>query len=138
MSFHVVPERDGIRLPLVANLAARCAVGLARLLARRPPARIRAVLERLRRGARPATHAQASAAHHAVLAVSLRCAGPEACLPRSLAVALLCRSRGVWATWCVGVSRRPPFMAHAWVEAEGRMVAENVGPDYFTRLVVVD
>ncbi|TDQ48492.1 lasso peptide biosynthesis B2 protein [Actinorugispora endophytica] len=138
MSFHVVPERDGVRLSPAANLTARCAVGLARVLSGGSPARIRSVLERLRRGAAPATYAQAKAARDAVLAVSLRCAGPEACLPRSLAVALVCRSRGVWATWCVGVPRRPPFGAHAWVEADGLPVEEGVGPDHYSRLFAVD
>ncbi|WP_245642472.1 lasso peptide biosynthesis B2 protein [Nonomuraea candida] len=118
-------------------MRARCAVGAARVLARRSPAGIRTVLERLRGGARPASHAEAERALESVLAVSLRCAGPEACLVRSLAVVLACRLRGTWPTWCVGVRVRPPFGAHAWVEAEGRPVAEAAGPDYFRRLIVV-
>ncbi|MEY9212950.1 lasso peptide biosynthesis B2 protein [Thermobifida halotolerans] len=137
MSLFVAFQRNDVRLSLRANLAARCAVGLARLLARRPPERIRAVLERLRRGVRPAGHEEAKDAYDAVLAVSLRCAGPEACLQRSLAVVLLCRLRGHWATWCVGVPKRPPFAGHAWVEAEGRLVEEGVGYDYFSRLFSV-
>ena len=34
--------------------------------------------------------------------------------------------------------RRPPFIGHAWVEAEGRLVEEGVGYDYFSRLITVD
>ncbi|MGN9845898.1 lasso peptide biosynthesis B2 protein [Nonomuraea sp. H19] len=119
------------------RLAARCAVGLARLLARRPPARIRSVLLRLARRTRPASHTETEDALRAVLAVSLRCAGPEACLPRSLAVVLLCRMSGRAPTWCTGVRIRPPFGAHAWVEAEGRPVAESAGSGYFRPLIVV-
>ncbi|MFD8788552.1 lasso peptide biosynthesis B2 protein [Kitasatospora sp. NPDC059599] len=112
-------------------------MGLARLIARKSPARIRALLTRLGRGARPASYAEAEAARDAVVAVSLRCAAFEGCLPRSLATVLLCRARGTWPTWAVGVRARPPFGAHAWVEAEGRMVDEGVDPSYFRSLFTV-
>ncbi|MFC3351497.1 polyketide beta-ketoacyl synthase, partial [Streptomyces echinoruber] len=45
-------------VPLPTRLAARLAVVCAHLLATQPPARIRAVLRRVRRGARPATVAE--------------------------------------------------------------------------------
>ncbi|MGA5818169.1 lasso peptide biosynthesis B2 protein [Kitasatospora sp. NPDC094028] len=137
MSNSVIPARRATRLTLGRNLTARTAVGLARLLARKPPARIRVVLTRLSKGARPATYAEAEAARDAVLAVSLRCAAFEGCLPRSLATILICRARGTWPTWVVGVRARPPFGAHAWVEAEGRMVDEGVDPAYFRSLFTV-
>jgi hypothetical protein len=117
--------------------AARLAVALARLLALLPPARIRAVLAVLRRGARPATYGQARAARDAVVAVSLTCLGPRGCLPRSLATVLLCRMGGGWPTWCAGARVMPPFGAHAWVEAEGRLVEENVPDGYLTPLITV-
>ncbi|WP_461083858.1 lasso peptide biosynthesis B2 protein [Streptomyces deserti] len=104
------------------RLAARTAVAAALLVARLPPRRIRAVLNAVRRGARPADYAQALRARQDVTAVSTLCAG-RFCLQRSLATALLCRMRGSWPTWCSGV-RMPPFAAHAWVEAEGRRVGE--------------
>jgi hypothetical protein len=138
MSENVVLQRSNVRLSWRTKWAARCAVGAARLLARTPPERIRATLLRLRGEVRPATYEEAKAARDAVLAVSLRCAGLRACLQRSLAIALLCRMRGTWATWCVGVPRRQPFIGHAWVEAEGRLVEEGVGYDYFSRLITVD
>ncbi|MEV3987692.1 lasso peptide biosynthesis B2 protein [Streptomyces sp. NPDC049837] len=102
-----------------------------------PPRRIRAVLELACRGATPATTGQAQAARDAMCAVSLRCAGPKGCLPRSLGAALLCRLSGAWPTWCTGVSVVPPFNAHAWIEADGRPVGEGVPDDYFTRLIAV-
>lgn len=126
-----------VGVPLRRRAAARLAVGLACLLAPLPPARIRAVLTVLRRGAAPATHAQAHQAREAVLAVSLSCAGPQGCLRRSLATALLCRMSGRWPTWCVGVRVLPPFGAHAWVEAEGRLVDEDAPGSYFSRLITV-
>lgn len=130
-------SHDPRSMPLRRRIPVRLAVGTAWLLARRHPRRIRAVLERLRRGARPAGLDQTRAAHDAVVAVSLACAGREGCLPRSLATILLCRLHGQWPTWCVGVRRLPPFGAHAWVEAEGVPVGEDYPPDYFRPLFSV-
>jgi len=124
-------------VPLPRRVMVRLVVGAARLLATQPPRRIRAVLGRLRRGARPATLEQAKAARDAVVAVSLACAAREGCVPRSLATILLCRLKGRWPTWCVGARRLPPFAAHAWVEAEGVMVGEDYPPDYFRILFTV-
>lgn len=111
------------------RLAARAAVLVARLIAARPPYRIRALLLRLRAGAAPASYQQAEGARDAVMAISALCAG-EGCVVRSLAVCLLCRLRGAWPTWRTGI-RTAPFAAHAWVEAEGRMVGEPYPEDYF-------
>jgi hypothetical protein len=121
-------------VPLPRRALVYAVVGASRLLATRSPGQIRAVLERLRRGAEPATYAEAKAARDAVVAVSLTCAAREGCLPRSLATVLLCRLRGRWPAWCVGVRRLPPFAAHAWVEAAGEMVDEDYPPDYFRAL----
>lgn len=111
-------------LRLRRRLAAELAVAAARLLATRPPRRIRAGLHLIRCGARPATaaQAQAQAAPDAVVAFSTRCAGQH-CLQRSLATALLCRTGGTRPTWRPAV-RTAPFRAHAWVEADGQPVGE--------------
>ncbi|MGW4793689.1 lasso peptide biosynthesis B2 protein [Nonomuraea sp. MG754425] len=120
-----MPEARG-RLRWRRRPAVRVMVAVAHVLARRPPARIRDVLVLARRGARPATAAQAEAARAAVVSVSLSCAG-EGCLPRSIAAALLCRWWfGTWPTWRTGV-RLHPFSAHAWIEAEGRPIGEPAG-----------
>jgi hypothetical protein len=124
-------------VPLPRRLEAYAVVAVARLLATRSPARIRAVLDRLRPGARPATYAQAKAARDTVVAVSLVCGAREGCLPRSLATVLLCRLHGSWPAWCVGTRRLPPFAAHAWVEAGGAMVGEEFPEDYFRPLMRV-
>jgi hypothetical protein len=124
-------------VPLPRRALAYFVVGAARLLATRSPRRIRTVLGWLRHGARPATVEQAAAARATVVAVSLTCAAREGCVPRSLATILLCRLRGQWPTWCVGVRRVPPFAAHAWVEADGVMVGEDYPPDYFRTLFTV-
>ncbi|PJJ03408.1 transglutaminase superfamily protein [Streptomyces sp. 2333.5] len=123
------------RLPLLRRLLPLLAVGAARPLARLKPARLRAVLEFARRGAAPADAGQAQRARDQVVAVSLRCAGQN-CLQRSLATALLCRARGVWPTWCTGV-RTHPFAAHAWVEAEGRLIGEPHPEGYYKPLLTV-
>jgi hypothetical protein len=104
------------------QVGALVAVVAARLLARCAPKRICAVLEFVRRGARPATFDQALRARQDVVATSARCAG-RYCLDRSLATVLLVRLRGRSLSWHTGV-RTPPFAAHAWVEAEGRPVGE--------------
>ena len=114
------------RLPLRQRPAALAAVGAACMLARLPPKHIRAVLTLLRRRAAPATHQQAKDALDAILAVSVLCGG-RYCLQRSLATTLLCRIRGVWPTWCTGV-RTAPFIAHAWVEADGHWSASHTSP----------
>ncbi|MFC8915244.1 lasso peptide biosynthesis B2 protein [Streptomyces sp. NPDC047821] len=124
-------------VPFARRLGARAVLLPAVALALLPPRRIRAVLDVARRGAAPATTAQAQAARDAMCAVSLRCAGPKGCLPRSLGAALLCRLSGTWPTWCTGVSMVPPFNAHAWIEADGRPVGEGVPDGYFTRLIAV-
>lgn len=124
-------------VPPARRAAARLAVSLAKLLALLPPGRLRTVLTLLSRGARPAAYDRARAAREAVLAVSLTCLGPRGCLPRSLATALLCRMAGAWPTWCVGARVMPPFGAHAWVEAEGRAVAEDAPDGYLTPLIAV-
>ncbi|MFI1968420.1 polyketide beta-ketoacyl synthase [Streptomyces cinnamoneus] len=124
-------------VPLTRRTAARLVLLLAVPLAFLPPHRIRTVLTVARRGAAPADAAQTLAARNAVCAVSLFCAGPRGCLPRSLATALLCRLGGTWPTWCTGVRVVPPFTAHAWVEVEGHLVGEHVPDDYFSRLITV-
>ncbi|GAA1546528.1 hypothetical protein GCM10009730_64580 [Streptomyces albidochromogenes] len=124
-------------VPFARRTAARVVLLPAVVLSLLPPRRIRAVLDVACRGARPATTAQAKDARDAMCAVSLRCAGPKGCLPRSLGAALLCRLGGTWPTWCTGVRVVPPFTAHAWIEADGHPVDEGVPDDYFTRLIAV-
>ncbi|REE96752.1 lasso peptide biosynthesis B2 protein [Thermomonospora umbrina] len=124
-------------VPRGRRVAARVAVGVAYGLALLPPRRLRAVLGLLSRGAAPAQHTQAKAARDAVISVSLTCLGSQGCLPRSLATVLLCRMWGSWATWCVGARAKPPFGAHAWVEAEGRPVGEDVPDGYLNPLITV-
>ncbi|MEV5884857.1 lasso peptide biosynthesis B2 protein [Streptomyces sp. NPDC052020] len=128
-------DTDGTRPPLRRRLAARTAVSAARIIARLPPRRIRAVLRLARRGARPARYDEALRARQDVTAVSTLCAG-RYCLPRSLATTLLCRIRGHWPTWCSGV-RTAPFAAHAWVEAEGRPVGEPVDTITYRPMITV-
>lgn len=124
-------------VPFTRRTAARLVLLPAVVLSFLPPRRIRALLDVVRRGARPATAAQAKNARDAVCAVSLLCAGPKGCLPRSLGAALLCRLTGSWPVWCTGASVVPPFNAHAWIEAEGRPVGEDAPDGYFARLLAV-
>jgi hypothetical protein len=121
MTTPAVAEHAG-RLPWYRQPGPRCAAGIGRLLVKLPPARLQPLLRLLSRGTRPATYAEAARARDSVVAVSTRCAG-LGCLQRSVAVLLLCRTRGAWADWCTGF-RTQPFGAHAWVEAEGRPVGE--------------
>lgn len=126
-----------VTLSLTDHIATRVAVGLARVLARRKPKQIKAVLARLRSGSRQATAAEALRARDTVLTASPRCSGPQACLPRSIASALLCRIRGAWPVWCVGVLIAPPFTAHAWIEAEGQLIGEMLDGDCYRRMIAL-
>jgi hypothetical protein len=125
----------GRKLSLRQRPAALASAGAACMLACLPPKRIRAVLTVLRRRAAPATYQQTKDALDAILAVSVLCGG-RYCLQRSLATTLLCRIRGVWPTWCTGV-RTAPFVAHAWVEADGQPIGEPHGPGYYRPLIVI-
>ncbi|MFI0264399.1 lasso peptide biosynthesis B2 protein [Streptomyces sp. NPDC017056] len=110
------------RLSFAERCAARGCTAVARLLTAFSPRVLCRVLDTVRRGARPATESEALRARHAVVTVSVRCAG-NGCLQRSVATALLCRARGGWPQWCTGV-RTEPFRAHAWVAVDGRPVGE--------------
>jgi hypothetical protein len=70
-----------------------------------------------------------------VVATSLHCAG-RYCLPRSLAVTLLCRLRGSWPTWCTGV-RTAPFAAHAWIAVDHQPVDEPADTSTYRPLLRV-
>lgn len=135
-AIQVVPHYSH-SVPRGLRLQVRAASLLAAPLARLSPARIRTILSGLRRGAEPATLADAAALRDATVGVSLDAAGPEGCLRRTLTVALLCRSRGVWPTWCVGVTTMPPFRAHSWIEAEGEAVGEDVRASQFAKLITI-
>ncbi|MEE6263532.1 lasso peptide biosynthesis B2 protein [Plantactinospora sonchi] len=136
MSGKVVTIEPSVAPPWRLRPLALAAVGLARLLERLPPRRLRRVLELASRGARPADTTTAWRARNAVVAVSIRCAGPR-CLQRSIATVLLCRAGGSWPDWCTGV-RTQPFQAHAWVAVDGVPVGENINDiRYFHRTMTV-
>lgn len=136
MSIQMSMRAPGREVPLRRRATARLAAAAARPLARLRPRRLEGLLTCLRAGAAPATYDQALAAHDAVVTASPYCAGIRQCLPRSIAICLLCRLHGVWPTWCTGV-RTAPFRAHAWVEAEGRPVAEIPGIEEYSLLMCV-
>ncbi|EMF00610.1 lasso peptide biosynthesis B2 protein [Streptomyces mobaraensis NBRC 13819 = DSM 40847] len=117
--------------------ALRVVIALAFLLARLRPGRLRRLLTLISRGARPAHHAEVLEVYQAVVGTSRRCAGWYGCLPRSVAIALVCRLSGTWPDWCAGVRSSPPFAAHAWVEADGRPVGERGRSEDFRPLMVV-
>lgn len=109
---------------------------VSRAMSHLSPYRLCAILRLARRGAQPASYEQAKAAREAVVMTSAHCQG-DGCLPRSIAAALSCRLDGCWPTWCVGVLTTP-LAAHAWIEAEGRIVEEPQGTDHFRVLLMVE
>jgi hypothetical protein len=125
------------RAPLPSRLLISVIVPVSRALSRRSPRRLRRLLGRLAAGARPASYAEAKLARDQILTASPRCRGRSACLVRSLSVLLLCRSRGTWPTWCVGVVAAPPFAAHAWVEAGGQVVDEPIDSSHLRTFFTV-
>ncbi|WP_433259751.1 lasso peptide biosynthesis B2 protein (plasmid) [Streptosporangium sp. CA-135522] len=112
-------------------------VPTARVLSRRPPRRLRRLFGRLAAGARPASYAEAQLVIDQLLTTSPQCRGGSSCLVRSISALLLCRSRGIWPTWCVGVVATPPFAAHAWIEADDQIVGEPVAREYFRTFFTV-
>lgn len=126
----VIPEVP-VRGSVITRVQVPIAVAIARTLHRKPPQTLRRLTQRISQGARPATYDQAKRARDEVLTYSALCRGNKACLTRSIAVALLCRLRGHWPTWAVGVVTIPPFAAHAWVEAEDQIVDEPLTREDF-------
>ncbi|MEV4053393.1 lasso peptide biosynthesis B2 protein [Amycolatopsis sp. NPDC049688] len=129
--------RTSARFPWPHRLVAGVLTLVAGRLAALPPARLRAVLRVVRRGARPADHATALRCRTLVTSVSLKAAGPQGCLRRSVATVLVARLAGQWPEWCAGVRVSPPFAAHAWVRAEGRDVGEPHPEGYYRAMVSV-
>lgn len=105
------------------RIPALFAIAAARAAARLNPRRLRAVLTRIGRDARPATAAEAARCRTHIVGSSMRCAGPR-CLERSIATAFLCRLHGAWPDWCSGVALEP-FRGHAWVEVDGVPIGED-------------
>ncbi|MFF0741894.1 lasso peptide biosynthesis B2 protein [Streptomyces sp. NPDC004111] len=112
------------------GLRLRAAVAAALLLAKLKPGTLRKVLTGLSAGARPATYDGTLETYERVVATSRKCAGWYGCLPRSIAIALVCRMSGSWPDWHAGVRNAPPFQPHAWVSAEGRTVGEQNVTDF--------
>ncbi|MGI0014284.1 MAG: lasso peptide biosynthesis B2 protein, partial [Nitrososphaera sp.] len=112
-------NNPGIKLSFGTVIKARTAVFLGLLLSQLSPHYIEMLLKWVSKEKRPLDYQQAAHAYHHVRAVSIACWSDSDCLRRSLAVFLLVRMGGVYVSWCVGVRTQPPFMAHAWVEAEG-------------------
>lgn len=122
-----VPVRSGA----ITRIQVFAAVVCARALHRKPPQTLRRLTGKIARGARPASYAEAKRVRDEILTNSALCRGNKACLTRSIAVALLCRQRGYWPTWAVGVVTIPPFAAHAWVEADDEIVDEPLASEDF-------
>ncbi|MBM0274451.1 lasso peptide biosynthesis B2 protein [Micromonospora tarensis] len=137
MTFEMTVHRGPRDPSLRRRLVTRAAIVLGHTLRPLPPALLAKVLGRVSRGARPASYAEAKASRDRVMSASLGMNALQACLQRSLAVALLCRMSGCWPTWCAGVRQSEPFTAHAWVEAEGRSVGEPGVSERFVALVRV-
>ncbi|MCT1833288.1 lasso peptide biosynthesis B2 protein [Kocuria palustris] len=119
----ILPDSPA-RLTFRENLQVRIALTGARLIHKVSPGKLRQWLGKAAIGSSPASYVEAKLARDQILTVSAYCRGGDACLLRSIAVALVCRQRGIWPTWAVGVLAVPPFAAHAWVEAEGHIVDE--------------
>lgn len=118
-----------------SRIEGRVVVLMARLIANLSPLHIARLLTLVSRGAPAATFDRALSARRTVVSISVICAG-EGCLPRSIAIALLCRMHGSWPRWCTGVCVEP-FRAHAWVEAEGMVVGEALSSEHFQTMLAV-
>ena len=119
MSQMLPTTRHSISLVQRTNIAVL--VGLSRLLRHLKPHRLQRLMSFVVRGAQPADYSIARDARDDILSASAVCRGDRACLIRSVAAMLL---------WCVGVVATPPFAAHAWIEADDRIVDEPIDASY--------
>ena len=132
----VLSEQGAQRSSLKERSVARIAVGTAMVMCRLSPSAIRGILiKTVRTGKRPPT-SYVIRYRRLVASVSTFCAG-EGCLPRSIAIALVARMYGYGVTWCTGVKDNP-FVAHAWVEIDGKPIGEVSDLSKFNRLMVAE
>ncbi|NKY78917.1 lasso peptide biosynthesis B2 protein [Nocardiopsis dassonvillei] len=87
-------------------------------------------------GRRPATTAEAAEVVHAVRRLGLFSPVRVACLEESVAAALALAALGRGVRWCHGVIA-DPIRLHAWIEAEGRPVAEPDSTRRCTALLTI-
>ncbi|MFF7586748.1 lasso peptide biosynthesis B2 protein [Kitasatospora purpeofusca] len=115
------PARIGVGLRLAAPLALAVALVLLRLPIRYSVAAARraAALP-----ARPATVAQAQAAHYAVRRAARWWPGRVACLEESLAAFLTGALTGRRVRWVLGATFLPRG-AHAWTETHGEIIGQE-------------
>lgn len=111
----------------------RLHLAIGRMMSWLPPKFLVRLLASIGRGGRNATAAEVEEARGAVCSASVRAAG-NGCLQRSIATYLLCRRRGATPVWKSGF-RTDPFVAHAWVEAEGVPVGEPEAVSAFTAVL---
>lgn len=80
---------------------------------------------------------EAEIAWAAVRQYSFFFSGRVACLELSLGFVLFALTKGLSATWCVGVATEP-FRAHAWVEIDGKIFREvDKFEEHFKKLLSV-
>ena len=118
----------GLFVVIIAYIALRC-LSLSRIC------KILSVLKR--RCSREIGIEEAELTWGAVRQGSFFFSGRVACLELSLAFVLFVLTKGLSATWCVGVANEP-FRAHAWVEIGGKPFREpNRFEQHFRTLLAV-
>lgn len=123
------PESHGVPTARVLG-----ALGAARILARRSPSAIQAVLDKMSRNTRLPRAEQVLQWRSAVNAASRTCAG-NGCLLRSISVMLIGVSYREAPVWCTGF-RMEPFLAHAWVELGSIPIGEPQDIETYTKVLV--
>lgn len=124
-----LPSGPSRHPPLTRRIMGMIGFWSAVVLLRFPLKHSAATLAALKRGTRtPALTGEAADAVAAARAAARWYPGRAACLENSLAAALTAILMRRSVDWCIGV-RLMPYAAHAWVEAEGAPVGEQVEPD---------
>jgi len=138
ISARLPPGRVGLRQRSQLALEIVAAYLRARRELGRTP--IAEVVERLRAGDPPPRPADADALDEAlhlgraVVRTMNFLPGDTRCLRRSLVLLQLLERRGISARLVIGARTSPDFLAHAWVELDGRPVL-SVADGSFGRLV---
>ncbi|MBW4687821.1 MAG: lasso peptide biosynthesis B2 protein [Komarekiella atlantica HA4396-MV6] len=117
MSFNLslIERLKGISSVIIAYIALRC-LSLSMI------GRIVSVVKH--RCSREIGIDEANIAWGAVRQSSFFFLGRVACLELSLAFVLFAFTKGLSATWCVGVANKP-FRAHSWIELGGKPFRES-------------
>ena len=104
-------------------------------LIRLPPKKLSKIIEKLSKRTQSATPAEVEQWSTYINSINVRCAG-NGCLQRSVAVMLWGIIARRTPDWISGF-QVSPFIAHAWVEIDGKPIGEEIDLSKFQKIIFV-